>query len=566
MEPDVISPGRRDDAKPARTERPVRARSSAESASGRTARAAGGRSSALIRLQRTAGNHAVSALLEDHRAPTEGNGALRAVAPTVQRKPNKPKKKPPSTDPPQQQLAGIQGHAMDALLTELRELEPEVRGDEALGLAVGGTRLVMAMQTVATKIKGGAWNTFLESKRAELITWPPDQVGSILKYLGADEKKAMQQVVSGELQDIIKDPDGQWPMAAQGRTDLINLTVGEIFTKGIGHRTTTDLVADVRDKVKIALYMRATQQGKIGADKKVMKGFSYPNRKGDGTEGEQARVNEAAKAYWGPRQGGTDTYYFELSPAGKKNAYQAITSLFTEQAEPKLRTLIHCDYLVSIIEYRVWAESLGIEMFNKNVDNGNIPLVLKYDGFTELAKEIKVSDEKALKSEQPLKVVQVASESELMVGDHVVFWNHPTYEALTVGDPDVWKLENAIVVGADKSGFLFQGHGYPSPVPKSSMMEALCGKYNLHVARALALIKAEQFGKTKAARAKARKDRLKLYPNVRKNTDGAWEVVGHSDVTKGEARRALMNLLPQTAPGLRHPLDGTINVRRPVRD
>src|SRR5262249_3066162 len=163
------------------------------------------------------------------------------------------------------------------------------------------------------------------------------------------------------------DPGGEWPMAAQGRTDLINLTVGELFTKGIGHRTTTDLVADVRDKVKIALYMRATQQGKIGADKKVMKGFSYPNRKGDGTEGEKARVNEAAKAFWGPRLGGTSTYYFELSPAGKKNAYQAITSLFTEQAEPKLRTLIHCDYLVSIIEYRVWAESLGIEMFNKNV-------------------------------------------------------------------------------------------------------------------------------------------------------------------------------------------------------
>jgi hypothetical protein len=422
------------------------------------------------------------------------------------------------------------------------------------------------MQTVATKLKGGGWNAFLESKRSELITWPPDQVGSILKYLGANEKKAMQQVVSGQLQDIIKDPGGEWPMAAQGRTDLIDLTVGELFTKGIGHRTTTDLVADVRDKVKIALYMRATQQGKIGSDKKVMKGFSYPNRKGDGTEGEQARVNEAAKALWGPRLGGTSTYYFELSPAGKKNAYQAITSLFTEQSDPKLRTLIHCDYLVSIIEYRVWAESLGIEVFNKNVEYSNIPLVLKYDGFTELAKEIKVSDDKALKAEQPLKVVQVASESDLMVGDHVVFWNHATYEALTFGDPDVWKLENAIVVGADKGGFLFQGHGYASPVPKSSMMEALCGKYNLHVNRALALINAEQFGKTKAQRAKAKADRLRLYPNVQKKKGGTWEVVGHSDVTKAEARRDLTNLLPQTAPGLRHPLDGTINVRRPVRD
>jgi hypothetical protein len=107
---------------------------------------------------------------------------------------------------------------------------------------------------------------------------------------------------------------------------------------------------------------------------------------------------------------------------------------------------------VSLIEYRAWAETIGVEKFDKNVEYGNIKPVLKYDGFADLAGNVKVSDGTDITTMRPLEKVTLGSESELVVGDHVVFYNHPTYDALTLGDPDVWKLENAIVVGAGKGG------------------------------------------------------------------------------------------------------------------
>lgn len=375
----------------------------------------------------------------------------------------------------------------------------------------------------------------------------------------------MQELAVSEMPDIVQNTQGDLPLVEKGRTDLIKTTVGEMTRKEMGYNSTTPFVQDVRQRVLVALYMRATQQGTI-VDKNVAKGFSYPDRESDGTKGVPAQVNKAATAYWGPRKGGKDDYYFELSETGRANGYKAITSLFTPQVDPKDRTLIHCDYLVSLIEYRAWAETIGVDMFNKNVGYGNIPLVLKFDGFAELAKEIKVSDEKSISVMHPLEKVILGSESEFVVGDHVVFYNHPTYDALTKGDPDVWKLENAIVVGAGKSGLLFQGHGYPTPVGKGVLMTAMCGKYNLHVDRVLALIKAERAAKGKAAKDTVKANRIAKYPNVVKKPGGGWEVVGQSSVTDRMERRDLGYLTPDTAPGLHHPKDGALIARRPTHE
>lgn len=516
----------------------------------------------LIQLQRTAGNAAVSELIGPEATAND-----RRQVPIVQRQKKKvTAKKPPSTDSPQKQLADIQGHAMDALLPELAALEPTVREDEALGLAVGGTRLTMAMQTVKAKAAKAVWTTFLGTRKSDFMSWPPDQVGSILRYLGAgSETAAMQELVVSELPDIVQNTQGDLPLVEKGRIDLIKTTVGEMTKRELGYGSTTLLAQDVRQRVLIALYMRATQQGTI-VDKAVAKGFSYPDREGDGTKGTPAQVNKDARAYWGPRKGGKDDYYFELSETGRSNGYKAITSLFTPQVDPKDRTLIHCDYLVSLIEYRAWAETIGIEAFNKNVGYGNIPLVLKFDGFAELSKEIKVSDDKQATAMHPLEKVTLTSESDLVVGDHVVFYNHPTYDALTKGDPDVWKLENAIVVGTSKGSLLFQGHGYPTPVPKGMLMAAMCAKYNLHVDRALSLIKTEKSAKGKAAKDAANATRIAKYPNVVKKPSGDWEVVGRSSVTDRIESRDLGYLTPETAPGLRHPKDGALIARRPTHE
>lgn len=526
---------------------------------------AGSRTATMAWLQRTAGNAAVAALLQASRAGSAVDAGPVSLRPTVQRDKKKaPAKPPPSTDPPQQQLAGIQGHAMDALLPELAALEPEVRGDEALGLAVGSTRLVMAMQTVAAKYGKTPWATFLSAKKTDFMTsWPPDQVGSILRYLGAPtEAAAMQALVVSELPDIVTNTQGDLPLTEKGRRDLIRTTVGEMAKRELGYGSTTPLVQDVRQRVLVALYMRSTQQGKV-TDKGVAKGFSYPDREGDGTKGTKGKVNDTATAYWGARNDSGRSYSFPLSPAGQDNGYAAITSLFTPQVDPKARTLIHCDYLVSVLEYRAWAETIGIELFNKNVKLGNIPLVLRFDGFAELSHEIKISDGTNVTPMQPLVAVTLTSESDMVVGDHVVFYNDPTYDALTEGDRDVWRLENAIVVGADKGGLLFQGHGYSIPVPKSVLMDAMCAKYNLHVDRALALIKAEKAAKGQAAKDAAKAARVAKYPNVVRKSSGGWEVRGQSDITEKIEHHDLVHLTPATAPGLHHPKDGTLIARRP---
>jgi hypothetical protein len=221
---------------------------------------------------------------------------------------------------------------------------------------------------------------------------------------------------------------------------------------------------------------------------------------------------------------------------------------------------------VSLIEYRAWAETIGVEKFDKNVEYGNIKPVLKYDGFADLAGNVKVSDGTDITTMRPLEKVTLGSESELVVGDHVVFYNHPTYDALTLGDPDVWKLENAIVVGAGKGGLLFQGHGYPSPVDKSVLMTAMCSKYNLHVDRALELINIEKQAKGKAAKDSAKANRLAKYPDVARKPGGGWEVVGMSTVTGRVERRDLGHLAPTTAPGLRHPKDNALIARRPTHE
>jgi hypothetical protein len=279
-------------------------------------------------------------------------------------------------------------------------------------------------------------------------------------------------------------------------------------------------------------------------------------------------VNEAALAYWGPVQAWPDNYFFNLSPAGKANAYAAIVALFQEQTDPHLRTLIHCDYLVSVIEVRAWAETIGVDKFNENVKLGNIPLVLKYDGFTDLTKTLTLSNMPTSPTtgpETPLKMISVSSERDLIIGDHVVFYNDPTYSALTEGDRDVWRLENAIVVDDKGGGLLYQGHGYSSPVPSSVLMDAMCAKYNLHVRRALSLISAVKHARTKKQRDAANLKLKEKYPNVRPKADGGWEVSGPSDIMEHPVTRDLKLLTPATAPGLHDPRDGLIWARRPDR-
>jgi len=96
-------------------------------------------------------------------------------------------------------------------------------------------------------------------------------------------------------------------------------------------------------------------------------GFDYPESVKD-TDGcadfagtyniRNARVNLAARTFWtAPTFDPKNFYYFTLSTAGKENAFDALTSLFTPQRSICDKTLIHCDYLVNVVDFRVLAES-----------------------------------------------------------------------------------------------------------------------------------------------------------------------------------------------------------------
>ena len=214
-----------------------------------------------------------------------------------------------------------------------------------------------------------------------------------------------------------------------------------------------------------------------------------------GTAGyiQNARVNLAARDYWtSVIPDPTLIYYFDLTPLGKDNAYDALLKLFTSQQRVCDRTLIHCDYLVNVVEFRAYAETIGRDEFDKKVKSGAIAMVLSYSGFP---KPGTVDWRKSPKAFAYQNVVP-ASKEDLVIGDHVTFWNHLAYDGLNVAKMQPWRLENAVLVDKDERGKdLFEGHGTSPPiVNEHEMLEQLADGYNPFAQEALDLTKAVDGG------------------------------------------------------------------------
>lgn len=190
---------------------------------------------------------------------------------------------------------------------------------------------------------------------------------------------------------------------------------------------------------------------------------------------QNARVNKAARSFWTPAIFTSDFfYYFELTPGGRDNGYEALTSLFTPQRSICDMTLIHCDYLVNVVEFRAYAETLGRDKFNKLVKSGAISMVLTYTGFP------KDDPQRAAKSPKAFAYHWVipASKEDLVIGDHVMFFNHLAFDGLNFRAQSPWRLENAILVDKDEDGKdLFEGHG-AGPDTEHKMLKELAGAYN----------------------------------------------------------------------------------------
>lgn len=265
------------------------------------------------------------------------------------------------------------------------------------------------------------------------------------------------------------------------------------------------------------------------------KAFEYPNHKTakaclpNNTDGKliNPRVNKAAEPYWGPVQDSQGDYHWDLSESGKKNAYKALTTLFTPQKSICDMTLIHCDYLASVVHFRAFAESIGIEEFNKRVQNGDIEMRLAWNGFQDL-EDIGWSHSKKSIS---LREVRPANEEGLVIGDHVVFWNHRAYDALNLRIGNAWRLENAILVYRRGKEDHFLGHGSGDNT-NETMRRRLALEYNIVIKKATDIID-ETKSKNSAEVSKAAAKMAQQFPNLTQEAHG-WVIHAKSKTFKVE--------------------------------
>jgi hypothetical protein len=183
----------------------------------------------------------------------------------------------------------------------------------------------------------------------------------------------------------------------------------------------------------------------------------------------------------------TGPYSFRLTPAGRANPYEALVRLFDPQP-PHRRTLIHCDYLISVIQFRVFAESITAAEFNRRVAAGTTPMVLWAHGFSDISH---VPNRRTGTEPGPeatsLQEVYPPTEADLVIGDHVQFWNHPAYDLLIGDDGGVWRMENVILVGRRSGQDEFEGHG-SGRLTALGMRQRLAAAFNAQVDEVLAAV------------------------------------------------------------------------------
>ena len=369
---------------------------------------------------------------------------------------------------------------------------------------------------------------------------------------------------------------------ASAQRPLAERVLHDIFavTSGLDFSDDTEFKNEVVKRVSISSQMTESQESPQSSNN----GFDYPENleasdgcsdykppaQGDKINLANARVNKDARKYWSEAHlHPTFYYYFDLSPDGLENPYQALVKLFTPQESICDKTLIHCDYLVNVIQFRTYAETLGIDKFNGYVRSGRIHMRLTWSGFPTADWDPR--SPKALGYRQDIRP---KSKDDLLIGDHVIFWNHLAFDGLNVRQQSPWRLENAVLTDKDEAGKdLFQGHGSGSGSPSTehAMLKELAHAYNGYAKSAMRITNAITNG-TPAEKAAREAERQKEYPWVIwENND--WFVVDPGRDQARANRRYKLQLAdeehPETdelLPGLLDPHDRSIlsPVDRPI--
>lgn len=376
--------------------------------------------------------------------------------------------------------------------------------------------------------------------------------------------------------DLFLDKFAHWFAAenfVSAQRPLAERVLHDIFavTSGLDFSDDAEFKNEVVKRVSVSTQMTESQAAKNG--------FDYPENvsEKDGCADYQppaqgykfnlanARVNKDARKYW------TDAivhptliYYFNLTAEGRENAYDALTKLFTPQDSICDKTLIHCDYLVNVIQFRTYAETLGVDKFNSYVKSGRIHMRLTWSGFP-LPNLFDSRSPKALGYRQDIRP---NSKDDLLIGDHVTFWNHLAFDGLNVRQQSPWRLENAVLTDKDSAGRdLFQGHGSGPPQTEHGMLKELTQAYNAFARKAISITNDISHGHPE-------KDALRLqeYPYVIwENSD--WFVVDSGSDPLRANRRYKLQLADEASPetdvllpGLLDPHDRSIlgTVDRPI--
>ena len=284
----------------------------------------------------------------------------------------------------------------------------------------------------------------------------------------------------------------------------------EVEQSRLSFATEDELRDEVMMRLRISQYMKTSQ---------TSGGFAYPESAKDcpgktGNALADAQVNADARMYWnGPilEQRAVvknQHYFFELTPdIGMKDGYQALKLLFDPKPSICDKTLIHCDTLITMTKALAYADTIGKDVFNAKIASGQLSMWLTYDGMS-----IRDNDTAKTPVSVEFQPVVPSTERDLVIGDHVTFWNHLAYDAISVGAPGPWRRRTPcwstrIPTGAD----LFEGHGAPSdashmvrPGPKEDVHRELMNAYNPYAEGSLGAGDARRTQRARCSRAVGR--------------------------------------------------------------
>jgi len=253
-------------------------------------------------------------------------------------------------------------------------------------------------------------------------------------------------------------------------------------------------------------------------------------------------------------------YSWELTTKGKGDPYQAIKQLFVAQ-QPHKRTLIHCDYLVSVVHFLSLADAIGPAEFNKRLKAYGVDKIrLRWNAFYDLEESIY----QAVIAGQltTLKIVHLgslqriapSSEADLVIGDHVVFFNHLAYDPLNQNIGNAWRLENAVLIGKGAKGAdIFLGHGSGRRTG-DQLRSKLAEEFNDVAKIALALVEKTK-SKAPKIHAQGLSDLATKFPRV-KQVGAEWHIQGPAGLCSGKTVDEKLRLIkPSEVIGLRDPCD-----------